>query len=319
MKTVIQQLVYAIIQFPLIPLAIIGVGMIIYREHVVAKRLGVSPTTLGALGNKWLLHHFGTRSDPDTVAFCKALPMVSHYGLWAAFGGGILSHRLVGYMPSIGSIPKPGTENLTTFQNSKTMEFDRVLKEHVDGVEQVVVLGAGFDLRVSSSTAGKSVRVFELDLPEAQNLKLDALAASGIPHSWVTYIPVDFNADSWATKLCESGFDSSKPTLFLAESVMPYLSEAMVRKAIEQIAVLSAPGSVLAKDFFSTEFVDGLKKMSKTLREQVCFSVGLSGDAGAQLQSFFESSGFELTRVVLYGEETKKARPFCAITTVIKA
>lgn len=61
MKKAIQLLVFLIVQIPLIPVAIIGVVLVMYKEYAVAKRLGISPTTLGATPNKWLMHYFGTR------------------------------------------------------------------------------------------------------------------------------------------------------------------------------------------------------------------------------------------------------------------
>ena len=47
------------------------------------------------------------------------------------------------------------------------MEFDRSMKRNLNRVDQVVVMGAGFDLRVLKYTDGKNVKVFELDLKGA--------------------------------------------------------------------------------------------------------------------------------------------------------
>lgn len=307
-----------IIQIPFIPVSIIGIILMTYRESVVPKNLGVSPTTLGATGNKWILHHFGTRPDQATVEFCKALPMESHFGLLATFGAAIIANRLVGYKPSIAALPEPGTENLITFQNLKTIEFDRFVEEHVDHVKQIVVMGAGFDLRVLRFAVGKNVDVYELDLENVQNLKLETLKEAAIPHDWVTYIPVDFNTASWADELCAAGFDKSKQTLFLAESVLPYFPKSIVLQTIEKISELSAPGSVFAKDFFSTDFVEGLKKMSSTMRALSFFSLDMSDDVRALIASFFTPSRFEVTRMSLFGEKSKKGKPFCAIATATK-
>ena len=35
-----------------------------------------------------------------------------------------------------------------------------------------------------------------------------------IDHDWITYIPVDFNNESWVKKLLASGFDKTKKTFF---------------------------------------------------------------------------------------------------------
>jgi len=78
---------------------------------------------------------------------------------------------------------------LITFQNPKTLEFDSSMERNMKGADQVVVMGAGFDLRVLKYTVGKNVKVFELDLKNAQNLKLETMKKAGIDHDWITYIP----------------------------------------------------------------------------------------------------------------------------------
>ena len=215
-------------------------------------------------------------------------------------------------------MPEAGTETLATFQNPKTLEFDRIMKVYVDQVEQVVVMGAGFDLRVLELTAGKNVKVFELDLENAQNLKLKTLKKAGIAHDWVTYISVNFDIESWVDKLTAAGFDKSKKTLFFAESVTPYLPEAAVEDMHEKVSEFSTPGSVFAQDFFSSEFIESLQKMSSTMRTFNLWGVDMSGDTKTLIESLLETSGFELTHMVLFGKMTKKGKPFCAITVAVK-
>lgn len=317
MKKAIQLLVFLMVQIPLMPVAIIGVVLLMYKQYAVAKRLGISPITLGATPNKWLMHYFGTRPDEATVKFCKCLPMESHLGYFAASIAAIIANRVTGFTPALVAVPETGTETLATFQNPKTLEFDRIMKEYVDQVEQVVVMGAGFDLRVIEFTAGKNVKVFELDLENAQNLKLKTLKKAVIAHDWVTYISVNFDIDSWVDKLTSAGFDKSRKTLFFAESVTPYL-QAPLEDTLEKVSELSAPGSVFAQDFFSSEFIESLQKMSSTLRAFNLWGVDMSGDTKALIESLLETSGFELTHMVLFGKMTKKGKPFCAITVAVK-
>lgn len=80
MKKTIQWLLFVIVQVLLIPVAIIGLVLVMYKEYTVAKRFDISPTTLGATPNKWLMHHLGTQPDKATINFCKWLPMESHFG-----------------------------------------------------------------------------------------------------------------------------------------------------------------------------------------------------------------------------------------------
>jgi len=314
----LQFLIFLPIQIIFIPLAIFGLILTSYKEYKVAKKMGISPTTMGAAGNKWLMHYFGTRSDEATVKFIKALPIESHYGLLATYGAAIIANKICGYKPSLASIPEPGTETLITFQNSKTMDFDSSMEKYVNSVDQVVIMGAGFDLRVLNYTDGKNIKVFEMDLENAQNLKIETMKKAGIAHDWITYIPVDFNEESWVEKLIANGFDKTRKTFFLWESVSAYLDEDVVKDTLGKLAELSAKGSVIAQDFFSKAFIEKMKKLSVTLRNSILFGVDMSEDAGKPIEFLLQESGLTLTNLILYGEKGKTKKPFCAITEAEK-
>jgi O-methyltransferase involved in polyketide biosynthesis len=55
------------------------------------------------------------------------------------------------------------------------------------------------------------------------NVKVETLKKAGIEHDWITYIPVDYATESWVDNLLEAGFDKTKKTLFLWQSVSLYL------------------------------------------------------------------------------------------------
>lgn len=318
MKKILQFLVFLVIQIPLLLFTIIGFILVTYKEYRVSKKLDISVTTMGATPNKWLMHYFGTRTDETTVKFIKALPIESHYGLLATCGAAIIANRICGYRPSLGAIPEPGTESLITFQNSKTMDFDSSMERNLSRVQQVVIMGAGFDLRVLKYTVGKSVNVFELDLENAQNLKLETMKKAGIEHDWITYIPVDFDEESWVEKLLANGFDKTKKTFFLIESVTGYLSEDVVRDTLKKVAEMSAVGSVVAQDFFSKEFIKRVQKLSATLRAFDLFGIDMSEDVKKSIESLLQETGLTLTNLILYGEKGKTKKPFCAITEAEK-
>jgi len=179
MRKTIQLLLFLIVQIPLVPMATIGLVLAIYKEYAVPKRLGISPTTLGATKNKWLMHYFGTRPDEATVNFFKWLPVESQLGYLAWSSAAIIANRVTGFTPSFAAVPEPGTETLATFQNPKTLEFDRIMEGYVDQVEQVVVMGAGFDLRVLEFPAEKNVKVFELDPKKRSKPKTRETEESG--------------------------------------------------------------------------------------------------------------------------------------------
>jgi methyltransferase (TIGR00027 family) len=101
----------------------------------------------------------------------------------------------------------------------------------------VVILGAGLDTRAYRLPELADVRAFELDLPHVQASKrarlTRSLAASG---SHVRFVPIDFNVEPFDTALAASGFDASRPALFLWEGVSQYLQPAAVDAVLRTIA-----------------------------------------------------------------------------------
>ena len=326
MVKLVQFIVFLIIQIPFIPLAIIGFMPAIYKEMMVSKKLGVSFSAGQAIQSRWIMHYFRTRADEATVKFIKVLPTESHYGFLGFMGAAIIANRICGYKPSLASIPEPGKETVMTWISSRVMHFDRIMEKNVEQAEQVVIMGAGFDLRVLKYTEGKNVKVFELDQEKTQNMKIETMKKAGIDYGWVTYIPVDFKNESWVEKLTENGFDKTKKTFFLWESVSSYLEEDVVRGTLKKMADIGAKGSVIAQDFYSKAFLKGetsylMKKtinLMKKMGEPWIFGIDMSEDAKGNIESFLRGSGLTLNDLVLYGGKGKTNKPFYAITEAEK-
>ncbi len=117
------------------------------------------------------------------------------------------------------------------FVIARTRCFDEaLLAEVAHGVEQVIILGAGYDSRALRFRRElKDARVFEVDHPATQARKLGILlrAATDVPTN-VHYIPVDFNRSSLESELAKHGFSRSGRTLFLWEGVSYYLPRPVV-------------------------------------------------------------------------------------------
>ena len=107
------------------------------------------------------------------------------------------------------------------------------------GVQQVVVLGAGFDtLACRLHRERPAVHFFELDHPATQAPKKRALG----PAANLTYLPVDLASDSPAAVLrtCPA-FSTNKPTLFIAEGLLMYFPEKRVVALLRELASLTRP------------------------------------------------------------------------------
>jgi methyltransferase (TIGR00027 family) len=122
---------------------------------------------------------------------------------------------------------------------------------------QVVLLGAGFDVRAARLRA-EGVRFFEVDHPETQAEKLARLRAlSGYPVGAATYVPCDFERDDFLERLAAAGFDPNAPAVFVWEGVIFYLTEAAARATLHRVASGCHPSTVLTFDYVEKRIVEG--------------------------------------------------------------
>lgn len=143
-------------------------------------------------------------------------------------------------------------------QVCRTKYIDDLLKKALDnGIEQLVILGAGFDTRPFRIIDNNRVKVFEVDLPEIQNKKKVLLKKSiEILPDNIIYISLDFNAQLLDDVLMEKGLDSSKPVFFIWEGVTQYITEQAVDKTLKFISN-SAYGSEVVFTYILKSVVDG--------------------------------------------------------------
>ena len=318
--TLLQVLLYIPIQIVFLPFALIGLAVGIQRGFMRTRRLGVSFSATQALQYRWIMHFFGNRPDPISVAFIKKFPCESHFGLWSVFGALILSQRLFGFTTKLGKLPERGEETLTSTAGRRLLEFDRIVEESVEQVEQIVLPGVGFDLIAQRFTEGRDVRVFELDQVGTLAVKVETLKKAGIAHDWIAYIPVDYSKDSWVERLLEAGFDRTKKTLFLWQSVSLFLEAAVVKETLTQMAELCSKGSTIAQDFYSNAFASGAT--SRTVRrtsnlmgkmgEPWRFGIDMSGDPRAATEAFLKECGLRTTGFYQFGER-RDIEPFYCI------
>lgn len=113
------------------------------------------------------------------------------------------------------------------------------------GIEQVVILGAGLDTRPYRLSGMEHVSIFEVDLPPVQKIKKQRINKHFARLlTRVAFLPIDFSTQSLEQVFAGTIFDSSKPSIFVWEGVTQYLSEEAVRKTLAFISA-AAPGSIL--------------------------------------------------------------------------
>jgi len=269
------------------------------------------------------MHYFNTRPDPFSVTFTKNFPCESHFGMWSTFGALIISQRLFGFTTKLGKVAEPGEETLVSMVGRRLLMFDRIMEKYVDEMDQIVLPGAGFDLLALHFTKGKEVKVFELDQVKTLNIKVETLKKAGIKHDWIIYVPVDYSNESWDDKLLGAGFDKTKKTLFLWQSVSLFLEADIVKESLRNMTDLCVDGSIIAQDLYSKTF--SLGEYSKSAKrfmsiiekmgEPWKFGIDMSKDPKAAVESFLKDCGLKMTEYTLFGEKLDIEPFYCIVET----
>jgi methyltransferase (TIGR00027 family) len=126
------------------------------------------------------------------------------------------------------------------------------------GLDQVVILGAGFDSRAYRIPGMDQVQVFEVDLPGTRDLKRvrleDVLGA--VPQN-VTLIGMDFDQQDLGDVLLSAGFQKGKRTLFIWEGVTQYLTAEAVSNTLEFVSGVSGARSAIVFTYVRKGLIDG--------------------------------------------------------------
>lgn len=131
--------------------------------------------------------------------------------------------------------------------------IDEYLLAALPDVEQVVILGAGYDTRAYRFATGIGARpVYEVDLPPLSRRKAALVAARPdlFGHACVHRVEIDFREQSLPDRLAGSGFSPGAATFVAWEGVSMYLTRGAVDGTLAALASVCGPGSVLAMDFW---------------------------------------------------------------------
>lgn len=141
-----------------------------------------------------------------------------------------------------------------------------------NGLDQVVILAAGLDTRAWRLPWISDTTIYELDQPKVLEFKERVLASHNArPAAAYVSVPIDLRHD-WPTALHQNGFDDSRPTVWCAEGLLPYLSAEAQDLLFERIDALSAEGSRLAveafgRDFYSPEIMERRRERMAQARQ----------------------------------------------------
>ncbi len=157
-------------------------------------------------------------------------------------------------VPELGRYAERASDGLLHFVVARHRYMDDALKRALRaGVEQLVLLGAGYDMR--AYRLAKELRgrpVFEVDHPATSRRKARIVArhANELPTANVRRVEVDFETQSFRRELRKAGFRERRKTFFVWEGVSMYLTRAAVKNTLETLHAMSAPGSHVVMDLW---------------------------------------------------------------------
>jgi methyltransferase (TIGR00027 family) len=146
------------------------------------------------------------------------------------------------------------SRHMINYQAVRTHFFDAYFADATQaGIRQAVILAAGLDSRAYRLDWPAGTVVYEIDLPKVLEYKADTLAEHGAaPVVDRRPVPIDLRHD-WPQALRDAGFDTTRPTAWLAEGLLPFLPAAAQEAMFASIDALSGPGSRLAVENFGVD------------------------------------------------------------------
>ncbi len=187
----------------------------------------------------------------------------------------------------------------------RTRYIDDALRNALrKGLDQVVILGAGFDARAYRLPGIEQTHVFELDFPKMQRLKQTFVAKRfGQLPAHVTFVPIDFDHQDLDEVMTTAGFRQGLKTFFIWEAVTQYLTADAVDRTFRYIAGAAAAGSKIVFTYIEQGIIDGT---ARSTPEQMLVSAAsqaetpswIFGFVPSRLAEYLSQRGLELAAEV---------------------
>lgn len=134
-----------------------------------------------------------------------------------------------------------------------------------EGLQQLVILGAGYDTRAMRFEGlKKNIAVFELDHPATQKIKRQRcrLFQTAFPER-IVFVPIRFGEQDLGRTLFDHGYRSAGKSFFIWEGMSYYLPAAVVEDTLAFISHHTAEGSSIVFDYVSPAVVRGASRLAE--------------------------------------------------------
>jgi methyltransferase (TIGR00027 family) len=156
----------------------------------------------------------------------------------------------------------------------RTRFLDDCVREGLQaGLDQIVLLGAGFDARGLRMTeiAARRATVFEVDTPYQLDRKRRTLASAGVKlPAHVVYVPFDldtFDLDAELSGALEmAGFRPGAGAMFVWEGVIGYIDDAAIDRSLRFMASAGGPRTRVAFTYADEAHLGQEKMTTRTKR-----------------------------------------------------
>ena len=218
---------------------------------------------------------------------------------------GIALVNLIGKRPAIWLADNIGIKGLPVHYAARKRYIRDKLDSVISELQQVVMIGAGFDtLCLEYSQKYSEIKFFEIDQYATQKIKLDALIKMpGSVAQNMNFVAADLSKQSVSAALVPSGFNKNAKTFFVIEGVLPYLETKDVEKLFADIGFSCDGGSYIVfgsmselrtKNNLRARFSDATLAVKK---EKYKFAAPTK-----DIQEMLKRAGFKLSETKLYHE-----------------
>jgi len=195
----------------------------------------------------------------------------------AFLDGGLKTACSIASIPILGSVIPRIVQNKSAGAMSagiaRTRYIDDQLKQIVDkGIDQVVILGAGFDTRAQRLPFLRNINVVEIDHPDTSNFKLSKLKEAGKDYGHVRYLQIDFNKQSLDQLAASSELNLNLKTALIWEGVTNYLPREAINNTFNFVGKFGK-GSTIIFTYINQEVLEhphryrGIDKVKRYLEE----------------------------------------------------
>lgn len=159
-------------------------------------------------------------------------------------------------------------EHMPDAMAARTRFFDAFFQAAtLAGIRQAVILASGLDARAYRLAWPADMVVFEIDQPQVIEFKTATLTKLGAaPKAELRTVAIDLRRD-WRKALVAAGFDTSRPSAWIAEGLFGYLPPEAQDRLLDNITALSARGSRLACEAVPNLAGQDLEKVREMMRK----------------------------------------------------